>query len=131
MKARPVIPRQQANRDIDDAIAFYLGEGAQQAALDFIDALEQAYNHIGRGPASGSPRYAHELNLPGLRCWPLNRFPDLHHYNGRGGRIYPLWQDAAAGVPNVKPALLAYLGKAFGDSFSAEDLGAYMRESAV
>ena len=87
MKARPVIPRQQANRDIDDAIAFYLGEGAQQAALDFIDALEQAYNHIGRGPASGSPRYAHELNLPGLRCWPLNRFPYLIFYMEQADHI--------------------------------------------
>lgn len=87
MKARPVVPRQQANRDIDDAIAFYLGEGAQQAALDFIDALEQAYAHIGRGPASGSPRYAHELNLPGLRCWPLNRFPYLIFYMEQADHI--------------------------------------------
>lgn len=80
MRAKPVVPRQQASRDVDDAIAYYLGEGAGQVALDFIDALEQAYAHIGRLPASGSPRYAHELNLPGLRCWPPNGYPFLVFY---------------------------------------------------
>ena len=44
-------------------------------ALGFIDALEQAYTHIGRHPATGSPRHAHELDLPGLRAWPLTRYP--------------------------------------------------------
>ena len=29
---------------------------------------------------AGSPRYAHELNLPGLRFWPLTRFPYLVFY---------------------------------------------------
>lgn len=67
MKTRPVIPREQANRDVDEAIAFYLDEAGTQAASGFIDALEQAYTHIGRHPGSGSPRYAHELDLPGLR----------------------------------------------------------------
>ncbi len=80
MKAKPVIPRELANRDIDEAIAYYLSEGADQAALNFIDALEQAYTHIGRHPATGSPRYAHELNLPGLRFRPLTRYPHLVFY---------------------------------------------------
>lgn len=80
MKSKPVIPRELANRDVDGAIAYYLDEGADQAALSFIDALERAYTHIGRHPASGSPRYAHELNLPGLRFWPLTRFPQLAFY---------------------------------------------------
>lgn len=56
MKAKAVVPREQANRDVDDAIAHYLGERAAQAALGFIDALEQAYAHIGRHPGTGSPR---------------------------------------------------------------------------
>ncbi len=77
MKTKPVVPREQANRDIDETIAYYLGEDAGPAALGFIDALEQAYSPIGRHPASGLPRYAHELNLPGLRCWPLMRYPHL------------------------------------------------------
>lgn len=87
MKAKPVIPRELANRDIDEAVAYYLNESAGQAALNFIDALEQAYTHIGRHPATGSPRYAHELNLPGLRFWPLTRYPHLVFYIERTDRI--------------------------------------------
>ena len=80
MKAKPVVPRLLANRDVDEAIDYYLGEGAEQAALGFVDALEQAYRHIERYPATGSPRYAHELDLPGLRFWPLKKFPYLVFY---------------------------------------------------
>lgn len=80
MTAKPIIPRELANRDVDEAVAYYLGEGAADAALDFIDALEEAYRHIGLYPATGSPRYAHELNLPGLRCWPLSSYPHLVFY---------------------------------------------------
>ena len=80
MKVKAVVPREQANRDVEEAIACYLGEDAAQAALGFIDALEQAYSHIGRHPSTGSPRYAHELNLPGLRSWPLTRYPYLVFY---------------------------------------------------
>ena len=67
MKAKPVVPRQQASRDIDEAIAHYVSEDAVQAAMGFIDAIGKAYAHISRNPTTGSPRYAHELNLPGLR----------------------------------------------------------------
>lgn len=80
MKAKLVVPREVASRDVAEAIDHYLGEGAAKAALDFVDALEKAYAHISRQPASGSPRHAHELNLPGLRSWPLTRFPYLVFY---------------------------------------------------
>ncbi|MDR2880959.1 MAG: type II toxin-antitoxin system RelE/ParE family toxin [Azoarcus sp.] len=80
MKVKPVVPREQAHRDAEDAIAYYLGEGTEVVALGFIDALEKAYTHIGRHPATGSPRYAHELNLPGLRFWSLTRYPYLVFY---------------------------------------------------
>jgi toxin ParE1/3/4 len=69
-----------AVRDIDDAINHYLNENAEQAALDFIDRLEQSYSHISEYPATGSPRYAHELNLPGLRFWPTTKYPYLVFY---------------------------------------------------
>ncbi len=77
MKAKPVVPREQANRDVDEIIDHYLNEQAELAAIGFIDALEQAYLHIGRHPGIGSPRYGHELNLPGLRSWALKRYPHL------------------------------------------------------
>ena len=67
-------------------------------------ALGKAYTHIARQPASGSPRYAHELNLPGLRFWPLTRFPYLVFYFERddcvdvwrvlhGQRDIPAWMN--------------------------------------
>ena len=87
MSAKPVVPREEANRDVDDAIDFYLGEGAVQAALGFVDDLEAVYAHIGRHPAVGSPRYAVELNLPGLRSWPLTRYPYLVFYIERTDRV--------------------------------------------
>ena len=80
MTAKPIVPRELANRDVDEAIAYYLSESSDELALEFVDALERAYRHISRHPASGSSRYAVELNLPGLRSWPLRRFPHIVFY---------------------------------------------------
>jgi hypothetical protein len=55
-----------------------------------------------------------------------NLIPDLHHYNGRGGRVNPLWHDRAGAKPNVKPALLIYLAKIYGQAVKAEDVIAYL-----
>jgi hypothetical protein len=52
--------------------------------------------------------------------------PDLHHYNGRGGRVYPLWQDRATSQTNIKPSLLIYLAKIYGYAVKAEDVMAYV-----
>ncbi len=87
MKPKPVIPRAQANLDVDAAIDFYLQEHAPAAASGFIDALEQAYGHIGRHASTGSPRFGHELELPGLRAWPLSRYPFLVFYLERQDHI--------------------------------------------
>jgi toxin ParE1/3/4 len=87
MKTKPVVPRELAYRDVEEAVAYYLGEEAPDAALGFIDALEKAYAHIGRNPTTGSPRYAHELNLPGLRSWPLATCPYLIFYVEHADRI--------------------------------------------
>jgi toxin ParE1/3/4 len=87
VRSKSVVPREQANRDIEDAVAYYLGEGAERAALGFIDELEEAYFHISRHPGTGSMRYAHELNLPGLRFWPLTRFPYVVFYFEQSDRI--------------------------------------------
>ena len=80
MKRKPVVPREQASRDVGEAVAYYLNEGSEAVALGFIDTLEKAYSHIARHPATGSPRYAHELNLPGLRARPIPRYPYLVFY---------------------------------------------------
>ena len=80
MKTRPVVPRELASQDVYAAVEYYLTEGGTQASLNFIEALERAYNHIGCQPVVGSSRYAHEVNLPGLRFWPLKRYPHLVFY---------------------------------------------------
>ena len=100
MKAKPVIPRELAHRDVEQAIAHYLEEGTAPAALGFIDALERAYVQIGRHPASGSPRYGLELNLPGLRCWPLARYRHLAFYVERVDHV-DVWRvvDAHRDIP--------------------------------
>jgi toxin ParE1/3/4 len=80
VSVKPVIPRERARCDVDEAIDYYLAEADEKVALGFIDALERAYAHIARQPASGSPRYAHALDLPGLRSWPLKHYPYLVFY---------------------------------------------------
>jgi hypothetical protein len=52
--------------------------------------------------------------------------PDLHHYHGRGGRVYPLWRNSGATQPNIKPALLVHLAKVYGQLVKAEDIMAYV-----
>ena len=87
MKFKPIIPRIVAQRDVEDAVDYYLNEASEQVALGFIDALEQAYTHIARHPATGSTRYAHELDLPELRSWPVKRYPFLVFYVERPDHI--------------------------------------------
>ena len=106
MNSKPIVPRQFANQDVDEAISYYVDEGATDAALGFIDELERAYNHISRHPGTGSQRYAHELNLTGLQSWPLTRYPHLVFYVERpdhidvwrvlhGQRDIPAWMNDA------------------------------------
>ena len=75
MSIKRIARRPRAHRDIDEAVGHYMKEAGERVALGFIDALEQAFDHVSRHPASGSPRYAYELDVPGLRSWPLKRFP--------------------------------------------------------
>ncbi len=87
MKSRPIVPRAAAVRDADDAIAFYLREAGLKVALSFIEALERAYGQISRAPGGGSPRYAQELELPGLRSRPLKKFPHVVFYVEREDHV--------------------------------------------
>ena len=87
MSGKRIIPRERANRDANEAVDYYLDKAGEKAALGFINELERAYRHIARHPASGSPRYAHELDLPGLRFWPLKRYPYLVFFVERQDHI--------------------------------------------
>lgn len=80
MKRRPVILRARADLDLTDAVDHYLAETGAEVALALIAAIEQACGHLAMHPASGSPRYAQELDLPGLRAWRVRRHPYLIFY---------------------------------------------------
>ena len=87
MKRKSVDLRRAAQRDIDEAIDFYVAQTAHDAAHRFIDEVERALDHLSRHPESGSPRYAQELGLAGLRHWPVAGYPYLIFYQDGGERI--------------------------------------------
>jgi toxin ParE1/3/4 len=106
---KQVVPRRQANTDVDDVIAHYLSGAGERAAIGFVDASEVGYAHISRHPSTGSTRYAHELNLPGLRFWPVSRYPYLIFFVERAHHI-DVWRvlhsqrDIPASMQTVAPA---------------------------
>ena len=69
-----------ALQDVDDAVVYLRQQQATEVALNLIDSLEVAYTHISKNAATGSTRYAHALDLPGLRTWPLTGHPYLIFY---------------------------------------------------
>lgn len=75
-------------------------------------------------PSDRSPTTGPALTLTGL-------VPDLHHYNGRGGRVFPLWRDEKATIPNLPPALLGFLVGKYGSKVGAEDLVSYIAAVAA
>ena len=74
------VPRGFADRDVEEAIDHHRVEAAAKLGLGFVDEFEKACAHVARHPASGSPRYAHQLGLADLRFWPLGRYPYLVFY---------------------------------------------------
>jgi hypothetical protein len=58
--------------------------------------------------------------------------PDFDHYKGSfGGRVFPLWADAAATEPNMPAALLTELSAAYGRTVTGEDVFAYIAAVAA
>jgi len=84
---KPVLPRQLARWDVEAAVDHYIREAESDVALGFIDALQTAYRTVAVHPAAGSPRYAHELTLPGLRSLKLKRYPYFMFYIERDDHI--------------------------------------------
>ncbi len=58
--------------------------------------------------------------------------PDLDHYKGSfGGRVFPLWRDAAATAPNLEPKLLEQVSAKYGSPVAAEEFLAYIAAVAA
>jgi hypothetical protein len=75
-------------------------------------------------PSDRSPTAGPALTFTAL-------IPDLHHYHGRGGRVFPLWRDRDARAHNVRPSLLDFLSQKYGKPVRAEDLFAYIAAVAA
>jgi hypothetical protein len=75
-------------------------------------------------PSDRSPSAGPALTFTSL-------IPDIHHYNGRGGRVFPLWRERGAGVPNIPGGLLSYLSEKYGRTVSAEDFVTYVAAIAA
>lgn len=78
--ARQVQLRSLAASDVDDIAAHLAEEAGRDAALGFVDALEQALRHLASAPNSGSLKFGYELGIPELRAWRLRRQPYVVFY---------------------------------------------------
>ena len=108
MTPKSVVLRAAARRDIDEAVAHYLTDAGRPTALRFIDRAKEAFLHVAVNPEPGSSRDGHELNLPGLRTWPVRSFPYLVCYMTARGQVdvwrvlhrerdIPAWMDEGEG----------------------------------
>lgn len=70
-------------------------------------------------------QHAHPITAgPGLVFTEL--VPGAHHFNGRGGRVLPLFRDGSGLSPNLAPGLLTVLAERVGLPVSAADFLAYL-----
>lgn len=80
MSVKPVVLRDHADRDIEAVLDYYIQEAGADVATKFVEELQDGLRAIAEHPGTGSPRYAHELDLPGLRSRKVSRYPYLIFY---------------------------------------------------
>ncbi len=80
MSSKNVVPREQADHDANEAIVSYRDSVSERVPMRFVDALEESYAYLIDHSGAGSPRYSHELDIPGLRFWRLTGYPYLVFY---------------------------------------------------
>jgi hypothetical protein len=70
-------------------------------------------------------QHAHPIEAgPGLTFAAF--VPSVHHFNGRGGRVLPLYRDPAGLTPNIAPGLTQVIGRRLEATVTAEDVLAYI-----
>ena len=84
---KPVRRSARARDDINQASDYYADTVAGNVARRFVDELDAALTPIAEYPATGSPRYASEARIDGLRFWTLRRFPYAIFYVERDDAI--------------------------------------------
>ena len=80
MSPKPAVLRERARRDVEEAVKHYRSAASAKIAIQFIDTLQETLGFISEQPAAGSSRYAHELDIFGLRSQKVGRFPHMIVY---------------------------------------------------
>lgn len=80
MTRKRIVLSARARRDLREATGWYRQEGGERLALRWVAAVKLALGHIGAHPNAGLPCYAIELQIEGMRCWPIKAFPYLIFY---------------------------------------------------
>jgi toxin ParE1/3/4 len=83
--------RALARADIVAAVDWYRVQAGPATAEAFASEVEDATARIARVPGMGSLRWSDMLDLPGLRCVSLRRFPYLVFHVERGDHI-EIWR---------------------------------------
>lgn len=76
---KKLILRRLADNDVLVALDYYV-TNVPEHALDLLNDIEHAYQHIQQFHATGSLKYAYDLSLPELRVWRCERYPYLIFY---------------------------------------------------
>ena len=81
--------QRRAMRDLADARGYYRQE-APHMLVDFALTVDSEFLHLRRHPDTGSPRYGLQLGIPGLRSWPVKKFPHIIFYMVDDARVVVL-----------------------------------------
>ncbi|KHS45046.1 type II toxin-antitoxin system RelE/ParE family toxin [Novosphingobium subterraneum] len=72
---RRLVFHELADKDARRATEDYALTAGLDVALRFVYRLQDTYASIARAPDGGSPRWAYELSVPGLRSRSVKGFP--------------------------------------------------------
>ena len=81
--------QRRAMRDLADARAYYQQE-APHMVSEFAATLDAEFLHLRQHANTGSPRYGLQLGIPGLRSWPVRKFPHIIFYMVEQARVVVL-----------------------------------------
>ena len=71
--------QRRAMRDLAEARSYYR-HVAPHMVSEFALTVDDEFLHLRRHPGTGSPRYGLQLGIPGLRSWPVKKFPHIIFY---------------------------------------------------
>jgi toxin ParE1/3/4 len=84
---KPAVLRPQASRDQQGEVRYYRNAAGTRVAVRLVKASNAALDQIELDPGIGSPVLGKRLGVPGLRTWPVAKFPLLWFYFERGDNL--------------------------------------------